>query len=74
MTVALQHPELVSALIPIDNAPVNAPLRSDFNKYIRGMKAIEERKVARSSDADKILQEYEEVCLAPNSNSATKCA
>ncbi|KAJ5820392.1 Alpha/beta hydrolase fold-1 [Penicillium riverlandense] len=60
MTVALRSPECVSALIPVDNAPVNAALKSDFGKYIRGMQQIEEAKVSKQSDADKILQEYEE--------------
>ena len=61
MAVALRSPERVSALIPVDNAPVNAALKSDFGKYIRGMQQIEEAKVSKQSDADKILQEYEEV-------------
>ncbi|KKK19472.1 alpha/beta fold family hydrolase [Aspergillus rambellii] len=59
MTVALNSPGLVSALIPVDNAPVNAPLRTDFGKYIRGMERVEAEKVTKHSDADKILQEYE---------------
>lgn len=63
MVVALQSPDLVSALIPIDNAPVNAPLRSDFPKYVRGMEEVDRLKVTKSSDADKILSNYEEVCL-----------
>ncbi|CAL5865981.1 uncharacterized protein PFLUO_LOCUS188 [Penicillium psychrofluorescens] len=60
MAVALRSPERVSALIPVDNAPVNAALKSDFGKYIQGMQQIEEAKVSKQSDADKILQEYEE--------------
>lgn len=60
MVVALQSPDLVSALIPIDNAPVNAPLRSDFPKYVRGMEEVDRLKVTKSSDADKILSNYEE--------------
>ncbi|KAL4907455.1 hypothetical protein BDW74DRAFT_149199 [Aspergillus multicolor] len=60
MTVALNAPELVSALIPVDNAPVNAPLRTDFGKYIKGMQQVESANVTKQSDADKILQEYEE--------------
>ncbi|KAN0068057.1 Alpha/Beta hydrolase fold [Elaphomyces granulatus] len=59
MTVALQSPGLVSALIPVDNAPVRSPLRSDVDKYVRGMQEIESAKVTKSSDADKILQKYE---------------
>ncbi|KAJ6164017.1 Alpha/beta hydrolase fold-1 [Penicillium chermesinum] len=60
MTVALRSPERVSALIPVDNAPVNASLKSDFPRYVRGMQEIEKAKVTKQSDADKILQEFEE--------------
>lgn len=64
MTVALDSPNLVSALIPVDNAPVNAALKSDFGKYVQGMQQIEAEKVTKQSDADKILQGYEEVSFA----------
>ncbi|RAH43619.1 alpha/beta-hydrolase [Aspergillus brunneoviolaceus CBS 621.78] len=60
MTVALESPRLVSALVPVDNAPRNAPLKSDFGKYVRGMQEVEAAKVTKQSDADKILKEYEE--------------
>ncbi|KAJ5143726.1 uncharacterized protein N7515_002513 [Penicillium bovifimosum] len=60
MAVALRSPETVSALIPVDNAPVNAALASDFPKYVRGMQKIEAEKVTKQSDADKILGDYEE--------------
>lgn len=61
MAVALRAPEYVSALIPVDNAPVNAALQSDFHKYIRGMQKIEDEKVSTQSDANKILEHYEKV-------------
>lgn len=61
MAVALRAPERVSALIPVDNAPVNAALKSDFPKYVRGMQKIEAEKVSKQSDANKILEDYEEV-------------
>lgn len=64
MTVALNAPELVSALVPVDNAPVDAPLRTDFGKYVRGMQHVESANVTKQSDADKILQGYEEVSYA----------
>lgn len=64
MTVALDSPHLVSALIPVDNAPVNAALKSDFGKYVQGMQQIEAEKVTKQSDADKILQGYEKVSFA----------
>ncbi|PYI29541.1 alpha/beta-hydrolase [Aspergillus indologenus CBS 114.80] len=60
MTVALESPRLVSALVPVDNAPRNAPLKSDFGKYVRGMQEVEAARVTKQSDADKILKEYEE--------------
>ncbi|OKO97689.1 Abhydrolase domain-containing protein C22H12.03 [Penicillium subrubescens] len=60
MTVALRSPERVSGLIPVDNAPVNAALKSDFPKYVRGMQHVEKAKVSKQSDANKILEEYEE--------------
>ncbi|KAK5800150.1 hypothetical protein VI817_002362 [Penicillium citrinum] len=60
MTMALQTPERVSGLIPVDNAPVNAALKSDFPKYVRGMQHVENEKVKKQSEANKILEEYEE--------------
>lgn len=63
MAVALRSPERVSALIPVDNAPVNAALKSDFPKYVRGMQKVEAEKVSKQSDASKILEDYEEVML-----------
>ncbi|KAJ5256615.1 hypothetical protein N7478_012719 [Penicillium angulare] len=60
MTVALQSPESVSALIPVDNAPLNAALKSDFPKYVRGMQHVEREQVSKQSDANKILEDYEE--------------
>ncbi|RVX69507.1 hypothetical protein B0A52_06571 [Exophiala mesophila] len=62
MTMALRSPDAYSALIPVDNAPVDAALRSDFGKYVRAMKEIEDQrdpKIEKQSDADKILQKYE---------------
>lgn len=61
--MALQTPERVSGLIPVDNAPVNAALKSDFPKYVRGMQHVENEKVKKQSEANKILEEYEEVLI-----------
>lgn len=61
MAVALRAPERVSALIPVDNAPVKAALQGNFSKYVRGMQKIEAEKVTKQSDAHKILEDYEEV-------------
>ncbi|KAJ1329249.1 abhydrolase domain-containing protein 11 [Microdochium nivale] len=59
MTLALDQPDLISDFVSVDNAPLDAALNRSFAKYIQGMRKIEEAKVARQSDADKILAEYE---------------
>ena len=61
MTLALRLPHNYSALIPVDNAPIDAALKSDFGKYVQGMKEVEDTKpsITKQSDADKILQKYE---------------
>jgi pimeloyl-ACP methyl ester carboxylesterase len=67
MTLALRRPTAFSACIPVDNAPVDAALQSDFNIYVRGMKDIADAATAAAArgekfaqtDADKILQQYE---------------
>lgn len=60
MTVALRSPTLVGALIPVDNAPIDANLRSDFHRYVEGMREIEEARVAKQFEADLILRKYED--------------
>lgn len=61
MTVALHKPEIIANLISVDNAPVDAALKSDFGKYVQGMRKVEDAQVQKQSDADAILQEFEEV-------------
>lgn len=61
MALALRQPNNYSALIPVDNAPIDAALKSDFGSYMTAMKKIEDRRppITRQSDADAILAEYE---------------
>lgn len=59
MTLALRRPKLISSLISVDNAPIDAALQSDFAKYTHGMLEVESSKVQRQSDADDILSRYE---------------
>ncbi len=61
MTVALRSPASIGALVSVDNAPVDATLKSNFHKYTQGMRDIEAAKVARQAQADEILKTYEEV-------------
>ncbi|KAG5982890.1 hypothetical protein E4U55_001182 [Claviceps digitariae] len=60
MTLALLYPELVSKIIAVDNAPVDAALNGDFCKYIRAMKNIQDANITRQAEADRILQNFEE--------------
>lgn len=58
MTLALRSPDLVANLIPVDNAPVDAALKTDFATYVKGMRKIEEAKVKKQSEADEILKPF----------------
>ncbi|KAL8687019.1 MAG: hypothetical protein Q9218_006688 [Villophora microphyllina] len=60
MTVALRSPNLVGALVPVDNAPVDAILKSDFYKYLEGMEEIQDAGVKKQAQADQILSKYED--------------
>ncbi len=62
MTVALRSPDTVGALISVDNAPVDATLKSDFPNYIRGMKRIEDARITKQAEAEDIMKQYESVC------------
>ncbi len=74
MTLALRSPTSYSGLVPVDNSPVDAALKSDFGTYVQAMREIEEKNSAayddttpteknkgqfKQSDADAILQKYE---------------
>ncbi|KAG9247893.1 prolyl oligopeptidase-like protein [Calycina marina] len=60
MTLALQLPDLMKDIISVDNAPWDVALLSDFGKYVRAMKNIEQAGVTKQTEADAILQEVEE--------------
>jgi pimeloyl-ACP methyl ester carboxylesterase len=59
MALALRNPQTISALIPVDNSPIDAALASDFGNYVQGMRVIEDAKLTKQSDADAVLQKYE---------------
>ena len=61
MTLALESPALVSDIVAVDNAPVDAALQSEFPVYIRGMQKVDDAHVKKQSEADAILQEYAKV-------------
>jgi len=65
MAIALGSSHLVKDVIAIDNAPVDAAVRSDFGRYIQGMKKIDAAKVERLDEADKLLEPYVSVGVYP---------
>ncbi|KAK2602647.1 hypothetical protein N8I77_009162 [Diaporthe amygdali] len=60
MTLALRSPGMVKDIVSVDNAPVDAILSTDFAKYVRGMKKIEDAGVTTQKAADAIMAEFEE--------------
>lgn len=66
MTLALRSPSMVRDVVAVDNAPVDAILSTDFAKYVRGMKKVEDAGVSSQREADAIMAEFEEVCLVPS--------
>ncbi|ROW08875.1 hypothetical protein VMCG_02801 [Cytospora schulzeri] len=60
MTLALRSPRLVKDVVAVDNAPVDAILSTDFAKYVRNMKKIEDANVTSLKEADAIMAEVEE--------------
>jgi len=58
MTMALRNPDCCANIIPVDNAPVDAALSSDFPKYAEGMQRVEQAKPMSQKEADEVLQPY----------------
>ncbi|KAA8898308.1 hypothetical protein TRICI_006569 [Trichomonascus ciferrii] len=59
MAVSLRRPGLVSSLIPVDNAPIDARLTSAFPLYVRGMKDVERSQPKSQKEAVEVMQKYE---------------
>ncbi|RDW89395.1 prolyl oligopeptidase-like protein [Coleophoma cylindrospora] len=60
MTLALKSPEMVRDFVSVDNAPIDAQIGRKFGQYVQAMKKIEDADTTKQSEADKILQDYEE--------------
>ncbi|KAF2868349.1 Alpha/Beta hydrolase protein [Massariosphaeria phaeospora] len=58
MTMALRNPDCCANIIPVDNAPVDAALSSDFPNYVEGMRKVENEKVNSQKAADEILEPF----------------
>lgn len=61
MALALRSPSMIKDIVSVDNAPIDAILSTDFAKYVRGMKKVEEANVTSQKEADQIFSEFEEV-------------
>ena len=61
MTMALRQPKEYTGIVPVDNAPLDAALKSDFGMYVNAMKEIEDvrPRLGKQSEADKLLERYE---------------
>ncbi|KAF8249488.1 prolyl oligopeptidase-like protein [Wilcoxina mikolae CBS 423.85] len=60
MALALRRPKLISKIISVDNAPIEATLASSFGNYVQAMRRIEGAHIKKQSDADAILKQFEE--------------
>jgi pimeloyl-ACP methyl ester carboxylesterase len=58
MTMALRNPDCCANIIPVDNAPVDAALSSDFPKYAEGMQHVERSQPKSQKEADKLMEPY----------------
>ncbi|KAF1915534.1 Alpha/Beta hydrolase protein [Ampelomyces quisqualis] len=58
MTMALRNPDCCANIIPVDNAPVDAALSSDFPRYAEGMQRVEHSKPKSQKEADEVMQSY----------------
>ena len=61
MTVALRQPTQIANLVVVDNAPIDAALKSDFHNYVKGMWEVERAQVTSQKQADELLKPYAKV-------------
>ncbi|KAK9451881.1 Alpha/Beta hydrolase protein [Limtongia smithiae] len=59
MAVALRRPELVDAVVAVDNAPIDAALSSDIPRYVDALRRIERMGLKSVNDAFAVLGKYE---------------
>ncbi|EFR01145.1 abhydrolase domain-containing protein 11 [Nannizzia gypsea CBS 118893] len=59
MHLALRAPDLISAIISVDNSPTKTKLSENFPAYIKTMQEIENAGVTKQSEADEILRRVE---------------
>ena len=55
MALALLRPDLVQRLCVVDVSPVRTPLLSSFDRYVRGMRAVDLAQLSDRGQADRVL-------------------
>jgi len=58
MCAALTEPATIGALIAVDNAPVDAALKTDFASYVSAMRAVGRAKVKNMREGEEVLKAY----------------
>jgi hypothetical protein len=59
--LALTKPELLQAIISLENAPISSKLSPTFKGYVEAMQAITDAKFTKRKEAEDFLAKYEEV-------------
>lgn len=59
MTLALRQIHNFKSIVSVDNAPIDAALKSDFAKYVQAMRRISDANLKTQREADAILASYE---------------
>lgn len=59
MAISFRRPDLVAAMISVDNSPADGKLSSSFPRYVEGLKQVEAANINTSKEAYKVLSKYE---------------
>ena len=63
--LTLTKPEIPTAVISMENAPISSHSSPTFKQYVDAMKAITDAKFIKRKDAEDFLAQYEEVSPIP---------
>lgn len=63
MNLALKHITPLDRMVVVDMAPVKVKLSTEFAKYVKSMKEIQDAQVKKQSEADTIMKKTVSVRL-----------
>lgn len=66
MAMSFRRPDLVSALIPVDNSPVGQRLSKQFVDYIAAFKEIQSSQIKTQKEAFQVMGKYERSLTVQN--------